>query len=220
MKIFAALGLVLLGCGSDEVVTMIGSCDEHPLATGLFARQNGISVDSFDCEVIESSAKYAEPDPMLFKAIMYTESRFDYKAAGCSNLPCGQPAGWTTMEAGCLGLMQIVPACNGTTNNLGLLPNGHPNMITDMAAAGWEGSIFNPKINIELGVLALSGNRDEVKQLYPGCTPDQYTLMALSNYASHGSAKGCTTINRTYVDPVLDAYRMYAAAAGYTPHNY
>jgi soluble lytic murein transglycosylase-like protein len=69
--------------------------------------------------VLKWSPKYDELDPMIFKAIMYVESRFDDTAAACPNLPCGTPSGWTTAEAGCLGLMQIVPACNGTPLNVG-----------------------------------------------------------------------------------------------------
>jgi len=56
--------------------------------------------------------------------------------------------------------------------------------------------------------------------LYPGCTEDQYTLMALSNYASHGSAQGCTIVNRSYLDYMLPSYFEYAMAAGYTAHAY
>ena len=45
-------------------------------------------------------------------------------------------------------------------------------------------------------------------------------LMALSNYGNHGSAQGCTTINRDHIDSVLEAYRMYADAAGYPQRDY
>ena len=208
------------GGGDDGGGDASGTCAQDPLATGLVAQQTGVSVDAFDCEVLAAAAKYTEPDPMLFKAIMYTESRFDYAAAGCTNLPCGQPAGWTPEEAGCLGLMQIVAACGGTPDNLGMLPSGRPNMTIDMGSADWPGSIFHPANNVEIGVAFLAGNRDEVEGQFSGCTEDQYTLMALSNYANHGSAQGCTTINRTYIDVVLDAYRMYCAAAGYAAHPY
>src|SRR5215510_981570 len=96
-----------------------GSCDES-LKTGIVAQQTGISADSYDCAVLASASKYGEPDPMLLKATMYGESRFDNTAVGCTNLPCGQPAGWTTEQTGCIGLMQVVLACGGSPNNLGL----------------------------------------------------------------------------------------------------
>ena len=213
----ALLFLAACGGGTTKPST---DCADHPLQTNLVAQQTGISADAFDCEILDAAVKYNEPDPMMFKAIIYTESRFDYKSIGCTNLPCGQPSGWTTSEAGCLGVMQIVPACGGTPNNIGMLPNGHPNMQQDMSAGDFTTSIFYPRINIEVGVAGLAGNRDEVEQLFPGCTEDQYTLMALSNYGNHGSAQGCTTINHDHVDSVLAAYRMYADAAGYPQRPY
>ena len=204
-------------CGGGGPVS--GPCDEV-LRTGIVAEQTGISADAFDCDVIAATTKYREPDPMLIKAIMYGESRFDYRAVGCTNLPCGQPTGWTVEESGCLGLMQVVTACGGTPNNIGLRADGHPNMTTDQAAADFATSIFNPAINIEIGVAGLAGNRDEVEMMYPGCTEDQYTLMALSNYASHGSVGGCTQYNQSYLDYVLPSYYEYAMAAGYPAHSY
>jgi len=212
--------VLIAACGGDDGGGSVsGPCDEV-LKTGITAQQTGVSADSFDCDVIAATTKYNEPDPMLIKAIMYGESRFDYTSVGCTNMPCGMPAGWTVAESGCLGLMQIVPACGGTPGNIGLLSNGHPNMTTDQNAAEFATSIFKPSINIEVGVSGLAGNRDEVEMLYPGCSEDQYTLMALSNYASHGSAQGCTQVNRAYLDYMLPAYYEYATAAGYTPHDY
>jgi hypothetical protein len=219
----AGMLVLVAACGSSspsDPPPVSTDCADHPLETGLTAIQTGISVDSFDCEILDASDKYAEPDPMLFKAIIYTESRFDYSSIGCTNLPCGQPDGWSIDEAGCLGVMQIVPACGGTPGDIGLLPNGHPNMELDTSAAAFGTSIFKPAINIEVGIAGLAGNRDEVEGLFPGCTEDQYTLMALSNYGNHGSAQGCTIINHDHVDSVLEAYREYATAAGYAPRPY
>jgi hypothetical protein len=220
---FACTLVILAACGGGGGGGgggPVGTCDEHPLQTGLVAQQTGVSADAFDCEILTSSASYAEPDPMLFKAIMYQESRFDQASAGCTNLPCGMPAGWTAAESGCLGLMQIVPACGTTPNNIGLLPNGRPNMTKDTASASWPGSIFNPAINIEIGVSYLADNRMQAQQMFPGCTTDQYTMMALGNYANYGSTKSCTDVNHGYLDPLLVEYRRFATAAGYTPHGY
>jgi len=130
------------------------------------------------------------------------------------------PTGWTAMESGCFGLMQIVPACNGTPDNVGLLPDGHPNMTTDMASASWATSIFNPEVNVHVGIDGLAGNRMQEKTKFPGCTEDQYTLMAMGDYNSYGSTKSCTQYNTTYDDLVLTAYRQYAMAAGYQAHGY
>ena len=119
-----------------------------------------------------------------------------------------------------MGVMQIVPACGGTPNNLGLLANGRPNLTTDMGSSIWGGSILNPTNNIEIGVSFLADNRMQEIQKYPGCTTDQYTMMALGDYASYGSTKSCTSVNKQYLDLILTAYNMYATAAGYAPHPY
>lgn len=214
----AGLLCALVACGDDGGGVVSGPCDEV-LKTGIVAQQTGVSADSFDCDILAATTKYGEPDPMLIKAIMYGESRFDYTSIGCPNAPCGTPSGWTSDEAGCLGLMQIVPAC-GTVDDLGMLPNGHPNMTTDQSSSSFDTSIFRPTINIEIGVAGLAGNRDEVEMMFSGCTEDQYTLMALSNYANHGSAQGCTQVNQQYLDYVLPSYYEYATAAGYPAHAY
>jgi hypothetical protein len=197
-----------------------GSCATDPLKTGLVAQQTGVSVDSFDCEVLTWTAAYHEPDAMIFKAIMYVESRFDHASVACPNLPCGMPTGWTAAECGCYGLMQIVPACGGTPNNAGLLPNGHPDLDTDMTASTWADSVFNPNINIEIGIAGIAGNRMQEMTKFPGCTTDQYTMMAVGDYNSYGSTQSCTVFNQTYDNLVLAAYQQYAQAAGYPAHNY
>jgi hypothetical protein len=197
-----------------------GSCTPDPLHTGLVAQQTGVSVDAFDCEILKWTAKFGEPDAMIFKAIIYVESRFDKLAVACPNLPCGTPSGWTAAESGCYGLMQIVPACGPTPNNDGFLPSGHPNMTTDPASSGWAGSIFNPSINIEIGIAGIADNRAQVKKQFSGCTDDQYTMMAIGNYNSYGSTKSCTQYNKTYDDLVLAAYKQYSTAAGYPARSY
>lgn len=216
---------MLAACGSSgsaakDAAVITGSCDLDPLRTGLTAQQTGVSVDAFDCQLLEFTNTYGEPDPMVFKAIMYVESRFDQTSVGCTNLPCGQPTGWSVQEAGCLGLMQIVPACNGTPGNVGLLPNGHPNMTTDTTSAMWATSIFNPEVNVNVGIYGVSDNRAQEKSKFPGCTEDQYTMMAIGDYNSYGSTKSCTDYNTAYDDLVIEAYKQYAMAAGYTPHPY
>jgi hypothetical protein len=198
-----------------------GSCDTDPLKTGLTAQQTGVSVDAFDCSVLTWSTFYNEPDPMIFKAIMYVESRFDNTSVACPNLPCGVPSGWdSATECGCFGLMQIVPACGGMPNNAGLLPNGHPDLATDSSSSDWANSVFNPDVNIDIGISGVAGNRAQEKQKFSGCTEDQYTMMAIGDYNSYGSTQSCTQYNTTYDNLVLDAYNQYAAAAGYPAHSY
>ncbi len=208
------------GAGAGADAGAPGSCDPDPLHTGLTAQQTGVSVDAFDCPILEWTAKYSEPDPMIFKAIIYVESRFDDTSVACSNDPCGTPMGWTPAESGCYGLMQVVPACHDQPGDAGLLANGQPNLTTDMSAAGWATSIFNPNVNIETGISGVAGNRAQVEKQFPGCTVDQYTMMAVGNYNNYGSTKSCTVYNTDYDGPVVTAYKQYAAAAGYAAHSY
>ena len=44
--------------------------------------------------------------------------------------------------------------------------------------------------------------------------------MAIGNYNRYGSTQSCTEINTDYVNHVLEAYREYAAAAGYPERPY
>src|SRR5690349_8909483 len=71
------------------------SCQDDPLKTGIVAQQTGVSADVADCSILKWAAFYKEPDPMIIKAMIYGESRFDYAADGCTNLPCGIPDGWS-----------------------------------------------------------------------------------------------------------------------------
>jgi hypothetical protein len=208
------------GPGTSPGDAASGSCSPDPLHTGLVAQQTGVSVDAFDCPILEWTATYGEPDAMIFKAIIYVESRFDDTSVACPNLPCGTPKGWTTAESGCFGLMQVVPACGGDPGDAGLLSSGQPNLTTDMTASGWATSIFNPEVNIRIGIAGVAGNRAQVQKQFPGCTVEQYTLMAVGNYNNYGSTKSCTVYNTTYDDAVLAAYKQYATAAGYAAHSY
>jgi hypothetical protein len=193
------------------------ACAQDPLRTGETSPPN---VDGYDCDILAATTKYGEPDAMIFKAIIYVESRFAFDSTGCTNYPCNIPTGWTGTESQCFGLMQIVLACGGYPNSGGLLPNGHPNLTTDPGSANWPTSIYNPSVNIDLGIWGVSDNRRQEKQKFSGCTEDQYTLMAIGDYNSYGSTKSCTVYNTTYDNLVLDAYRRYSQEAGWSAHPY
>jgi len=212
-----------------DASTAPGSCDPDPLRTNLATVQNGLSVDIDDCPILEFTAKYHEPDAMIFKAIIYVESRFQYDAVGCtSNPPCCAARGWTAPECGCLGSMQTGPWCDssnlpaGCTANsgLGLLASGHVDMETNPNAADWTNSVFNPVVNIELGIAGVACNRAQAKAAFAGCTEDQYTMMAVGNFNSYGSTKSCTTYNFAYDTAVVDEYKIYSTAAGWAAHPY
>lgn len=197
-----------------------GTCVSDPLKTNLPPLFNGNSVDMYDCPILTFTAKYGEPDAMVFKAIIYVESRFQFDAVGCtSNTGCCPQSSWTDAECACLGAMQTGPQCGGTSN-LGLLPNGHPDLDTDQTSADWASSCFNPEVNIEMGIAGIAGNRAQVKKQFPGCTEDQYTMMAIGNFNSYGSTKSCTDYNTTYDNAVIDAYKQYSAASGWAAHSY
>ena len=115
--------------------------------------------------------------------------------------------------------MQTGPSC-GSSRSLGLLPDGHVNLETDPDCADFSGSVFNPVVNIELGIAGIAGNRAQVMEKFPGCTEDQYTMMAIGNFNSYGSTKSCTTYNFEYDRAVLEAYDEYSAAAGWPAHSY
>jgi hypothetical protein len=179
-----------------------------------------MQVDVYDCPLLTLTAKYNEPDAMIFKAIIYVESRFKNDAVGCTgNTGCCPQSNWTGNECACLGVMQAGPECGGPSM-LGLLSNGHVDFETSSTAADWDNSVFNPPVAIELGIRGISGNRAQVKQKFPGCTEDQYTMMAIGDFNNYGSTKSCTQYNFTYDNSVLDAYKQYATASGWPAHPY
>jgi hypothetical protein len=205
-----------------------GTCAPDPLETKLPPLFNGNSVDMYDCPILTFTAKYNEPDAMIFKAIIYVESRFQYDAVGCTgNSGCCPQRGWTGEECGCLGAMQTGPWCNPSNlppgcsaSGGGLLANGHVDLETSVSAGDWANSVFNPEVNIELGIAGIACNRAQAKAQFPGCTEDQYTMMAVGNFNSYGSTKSCTVYNTSYDNSVLDAYKQYSAASGWQMHAY
>jgi hypothetical protein len=197
-----------------------GPCEPDPLLTNLDPLWNGNSVDAYDCPILEYTALYGEPDAMIFKAIIYVESRFQYDAVGCTGRgPCCPEIGWSSGECACLGIMQNGPEC-GATSGPGLLSNGHPNMQTDPSCVEFENSVFNPAVNIHIGISIVAGNRVRMKETFPGCTEDQYTLMAVGEYNHYRSTQSCTAYNVEYLEAVLEAYNEYSTAAGWPAHPY
>jgi hypothetical protein len=221
----AALVMVACACSSggsngDAGAPDAGACDSDPLKTNLPVLFNGNSVDMYDCAVLTFAAKYKEPDAMVFKAIIYVESRFQFDSVGCTgNSGCCPQSNWMPEECACLGVMQTGPQCGGPST-LGLLANGHADLSTDQTSSDWVNSCFNPTVNIELGIAGIAGNRAQVKTQFPGCTEDQYTMMAVGNYNSYGSTKSCTVYNTTYDNAVIDAYKQYSTASGWSAHAY
>ncbi len=223
-----AISAVAAGCAdSGDACTPGGPgstdpepCDSDPLRTDLPPLWNDNSVDAYDCPILQYTAAYNEPDAMIFKAILYVESRFQYDAVGCKgNGPCCPEIGWTSTECACLGAMQNGPDC-GAKGGLGLRSDGHPNMETDPDCAEFTNSIFNPEVNVEVGITRVSRNRARMMEDFPGCTEDQYTIMAVGEYNHYKSTKSCTVYNFEYIDAVLEAYNEYSEAAGWPARSY
>lgn len=195
-------------------------CDPDALRTDLPPLWNGMSVDVDDCPILEFTATYNEPDAMIFKAMIKVESNFMYSAIGCEGRgPCCPEVGWAGDECGCLGVMQCGPEC-GAYSGLGLLSNGHPNMETDPNCGEFNNSIFNPVVNIEIGISRVARNRQRMMDNFSGCTEDQYTMMAIGEYHTYQSSESCTVFNYGYDRAVLEAYNEYAAAAGWPARPY
>ena len=129
------------------------------------------------------------------------------------------PVGWSGDECGCLGVMQNAPEC-GATSGPGLRSDGHPNMERDPDCAEFSNSVFNPAVNIEIGISRFSRIRARMMEDFPGCTEDQYTMMATGEYNNYQSTQSCTVFNFGYASDVLDAYDEYAAAAGWPARPY
>lgn len=228
--VIGASSLVTTACEDGSTATVCtpggpgtihpGPCDSDLLRTNLEPLWNGNNVDDYDCLILQYTAQYNEPDAMIFKAMLYVESRFQYDAIGCSGRgPCCPEIGWSGDECGCLGMMQNGPAC-GETSGLGLRSDGHPNMETNPDCVEFTNAIFNPAVNIEIGISRVSSNRERMMENFPGCTEDQYTMMAVGEYHSYQSTQSCTVHNFSYNTVVLEAYNEYSAAAGWPTRPY
>ncbi|HWZ90333.1 MAG TPA: transglycosylase SLT domain-containing protein, partial [Polyangiaceae bacterium] len=179
-------------------------------------KTNNTKTDAYDCAVLEVSAKWGMPDPMIVKCQIQQESSFQIFAIS-GDSPCGIMQGWTDAESKSFGLIQTTPACGEATT--ALLPNGHPNLDQDMASALWATSVFNPSINLDAGVQTDTSSLKALKKKYPGCTDAQYNMMAAGAFNSgDGAVLGCGMYNaraQAYVDAITSHYHQFAPAAGW-----
>lgn len=190
------------------------SASSDPLKT------NNTRNDAYDCTILELSARYGHPDPMMVKAQIAQESSFQIFSISPDS-PCGTKAGWTDAESKSFGLIQVTPACGEAT--AALLPDGHPNLTMDMQSAMWATSVFNPTLNLGEGVKSITGSLKALRAKYPGCTDAQYVLMSAGAFNSGDSAvTGCAMFNtraQSYANAVLGHYGTFAKAAGW-PNPY
>jgi Transglycosylase SLT domain len=141
--------------------------------------------DQFDSYIINATNRYGITDKMMMvKSMILQESNFDIFAVS-PDIPCDVPDGWTDQESRSFGLMQVTPAC--------VEPDaGRPNLTTDTNSSNWATSWFNPEYTINRGVKSLSDNLLLIKSNFPGCSNEQYMLMALGAYNSGQRAiDGC-----------------------------
>ena len=193
-----------------------GACS--PTADPL--KTNSTRVDAYDCTILDLSARYGHPDPMMVKAQIQQESSFDIFSISPDS-PCGTHAGWTDAESKSFGLIQVTPACGEAT--AALLADGHPNLTMDMQSVLWATSVFNPAVNLSEGVKSIVGSLKALRAKYAGCTDAQYVLMSAGAFNSGDNAvTGCAMFNaraQSYVNAVLSHYGPYAKAAGW-PNPY
>jgi hypothetical protein len=172
--------------------------------------------DAYDCTILDLSARYGHPDPMMVKAQIQQESSFQIFSISPDS-PCGIHAGWTDAESKSFGLIQVTPACGEAS--AALLPDGHPNLTMDMQSAMWTTSVFNPTLNLGEGVKSIAASLKSLRAKFPGCTDAQYILMSAGAFNSSMSAvTACATFNaraQSYVDAVLSHYHPFAKAAGW-----
>jgi len=179
-------------------------------------KTNNAKQDAYDCAILQVSTKWGMPDPMIVKSQIQQESSFQIFATS-GDSPCGTMQGWTDAESKSFGLIQTTPACGEALT--ARLPNGHPNLTQDMAAALWSNSVFNPTINLDEGVKTDVDNMKELKKKYTTCTAIQYNMMAAGAFNSGtGAITGCGGYNaraQMYVTAITSHYHQFAKAAGW-----
>jgi hypothetical protein len=157
---------------------------------------------------------------MMAKAQIQTESGFNVLATSPDS-PCGDPSGWSDAESKSFGLIQVTPACGEETG--ALLPNGHPNLDTDMQSALWATSAFNPAVNLDAGMQSITNSLRLAQVKFHGCTTAQYVEMSAGAFNSGDSAvTGCVMFSsraQAYVNAVLGHYQSFAQSAGW-PNPY
>jgi hypothetical protein len=189
---------------STEVI-----CDTNSTSTTANISLDDPVYDQFDSYIINASNRYKIPDPMMVKSMILQESNFDTFAVS-PDIPCDLPDGWTDQESRSFGLMQVTPACVDDDGN-------RPNLTTDRNSPNWATSWFNPEYNINRGVESLSENLSLVMSNFPGCSNEQYMLMALGAYNSGQRAiDGCGEWNdraNEYITNVTTHHRILSLIA-------
>jgi hypothetical protein len=86
-----------------------------------------------------------------------------------------------------------------------------------MQSALWATSVYNPQLNLDMGIMTITTNLQQVRARFPGCTMAQYVLMAAGAFNSGVNAVlGCSMFNaraQAYATAVLGHYAGFATRA-------
>jgi soluble lytic murein transglycosylase-like protein len=198
---------VYTGTGSNGEKEAAGIAETETNTVCVLPKPQFISTgnstrDQFDSYIINASDYYGISDKLVTKSLIMQESSFDPFLIS-SDIPCGVPDGWTDQESRSFGLMQVTPACQEVDGS-------RPNLTTDTKSPNWATSVFNPEFNIDQGVNELSRLLSIMKSKFPGCTNEQYMLMALGAYNSGENAiGGCDSWNERANDYITGVTRNY-----------
>jgi len=212
LTILLALSLVPAGCKSDgdSLETDTDNCDNSSIAV------DNEDYNIYDCLILDVAKKVNYPDPMFLKVHIYTESTFRNTLIS-DDSPCGRDFvtdDWTDEETKSLGLIQITPACEEGKG--GMLKNVRPNMTLDKNSVLWKTSFFNPRLNLEEGTKDIMGYMSTMKNKFPDCTQEQYTMMAAAMWYWGEGITGCGTYDKEpadYVESCLETYAWFAREA-------
>ena len=189
LSVPAGVEEVYMDIDKIEVWTPGGAAPPPPSGTELTT--GNVNEDVYDDLIIQYCTLHGHPNPRIIKCQVKWESDqiFDPFCTS-ADTPCGIFPGWTSLESRSFGLLQVTPACGESGNGRMLLANGHPNMTTSSASTLWGGSVYNPSLNLDIGIGAITGGYDYFKSLYPSCSDLNLVLMAAAGYV--GNWEGIT----------------------------
>lgn len=176
--------------GSTTTITMTQVND--PIKTG-----NPL-YDQFDSLILSDAQSYGL-DALLLKAQVAQESYFNPQAVSQDD-PCGVVY-QNGMDVGhSYGLMQLTPSC---VSWFARNPDGTINLTL----------AENPTYNLASGAKDMQSVLSQMKYVFPSCTSQEYSLMALGAYNSgNGAIYSCSAYSvraQTYIDAVLTWYHQF-----------
>ena len=198
-----------LGNATTSTTTYSSQSSIDPIATGRSM------YDQYDSIILAAASKYGL-DPMILKSQVAQESFFDQFAVS-PDTPCGQVYQNGVDVGYSYGLLQLTPACNSW---FARNPDGSFDLTKNVSLSQWANSAFNPIYNIHSAALGEYENLQNAKQLFNGCTSNQYIYISLAIYnAGVGSISSCSTYDHmasAYVNNILHWYAELSTMANLT----